>query len=249
MRKLDRFLRWTNVFFYLLAFIVLVSYGVLSHMDVGGGVVRELRHNPLYWIVTAFFGILFVLQWFSMERGIQTARSRDYLRVANEDGEILVSLRAIEDSLSRTARTLPDIHDVEVRIEVPELAKGEKEVLRPMAPAPVPVPAEEVEGSRATAQPSLPDAPAQPPARLVDQHGLVVRAHFRTWEGKEVNELHEKLQQLLKSRFQEIVAVEELPPFVVVLTDIIPREEAQPEGRKRKKAEEDEPMFTGPRYM
>lgn len=120
------------------------------------------------------------------------------------DGNLSIDISAIEDSLRRAVKKLPEIHDARIHIYKDRKAQNK-------------------------------------PIRIC--------ATFSTLEGTNIKEVTEKVQSIIKMRFQEIIEVKEPPIFTIILSDIIERDEKRSESRKNKEKElANRRMFYGPEY-
>lgn len=169
--------------------------GLHDWLGMHGGVRGLLYALAALWLLWAL--------WHFWER-LSDPRAGGALVVPSDTGEVAVTLKALTETLRRTAEALAEVEDVGVSL-------------------------------------ALKDAPDGGGPRLL------IEVQYVTREGTCASELHERLSQLMRARIDEIVTLPAAPVVRVRLDRILARGEKTPK-RRRRRAEEEVPPFTGPQY-
>lgn len=194
--------------------VVAIFCGIFGFMwfanmiDLGlvGQIANDVNlNNPslrIILVVLAAYLVLFNLLY--IVGGLFTRKYATHIKLDIVQGGFSIALSAIENSLRRAIRQLPDVHDVHVRIY-----KDKKSEIKPVR----------------------------------------IHASFSTWEGIKVKEVTEKIQGVIRMRFNEIIEVKEPPIFDIALVNIVDKESKKAESRKKEKGLPGrEKMFYGPEY-
>ncbi|MEK7448609.1 MAG: hypothetical protein AAB019_03890 [Planctomycetota bacterium] len=134
---------------------------------------------------------------------IFTRRYISHIKLGIESGNFSIAISAIENSLKRALKKLPDINDAHVRI-YKERSKVDK------------------------------------PVR--------VYTTYSAWDGTNIKEVTDKIQSVVRMRFQEIVETKEPPVFEIVLYNIVEKDRKKVDAKRSEKELAEKKMFYGPEY-
>ncbi len=186
----------------LFIWIIMGCYMTLFSL-LGVGLISFSFHwvpveGALQWLETAYLqdnlraalvvtgAGLIVLNWMIVQLTLAKFQRQKTIAFENPDGQVTVSLSAVEDFLRRSARELPEVKDLR--------------------------------------------------ADVVARKGrIVVRARVALWSEAHIPEVTERIQAIVKSRIQEMLAGIEEPVFVRVhVSKISHRDEADKTHHNRR---------------
>ncbi|MBI3097921.1 MAG: hypothetical protein HYY93_06685 [Planctomycetes bacterium] len=132
---------------------------------------------------------------------IMVSRYDTHFRIRSNNLEVTIALSAVEESLRRAVKKLPEIYEVWVRIYK---EKGRE------------------------------DKP------------LRIYTGYSTYEGTNVKEVTDKIREVIRLRFQEIIDIPQEPEFEIALTKFTSKEPRK--GDTRRTTAGVEADFRGPQY-
>ena len=204
MKVLAYVLRLVNWLITLLTCVFAFLWFVdLVNLETLGGFAVQVNLTPSSRPILAILVVLVVgLNLAYFIGSLFTRQYATHLKLNADKGDFSIALSAIENSLRRSVKKLPEVHDVHIRIY-----KSKKALAKPMR----------------------------------------IHTSLSVWEGTRVKELTEKIQEVIRLRFNEIVEVAEEPVFEIAITNMVERDARRTESRK-KDSGNDPRMFYGPEY-
>ena len=197
----------------LFTWIIMGIYITLFILIGAGFVAFSLQWVPIdatvSWLQTAYYeqrlrlvffltgAGLILLNWTIVQLTIAKLQRQKTIAFENPDGQVTVSLSAIEDFIRRSTRELPEVKDL--RSDV-----------------------------------------------IAGKGRILVRARVTLWSEAHIPEVTERIQSLIRSRVQEMLAGVEEPVHVRVhVAKIAHREEAEQKGSSSRREEKFPTPFHG----
>ena len=112
----------TLIFFLLGALLLIFAAHIKGWLDINFLFIY-FKNQPNLWLISGFTGILILVTTFSFSRIILSRFQREKtIAFNNAEGQVTISLSAIEDLIRRIARQIPQIKDL--RCDVRANKKG-----------------------------------------------------------------------------------------------------------------------------
>lgn len=189
-----RILSGLTLFFYTLVFLLMggifiaISMGVFSQEAIGE-MLNTLYMMPNMRLILGLTGVLFILiSVMVMRIGMGKIQREKTIAFDNPDGQVTISLTAIEDFIKRAIKQLPEVKE-----------------LRPNVRA--------------------------------DKKGIEAVARVTLFSDVNIPETTEKIQNIVKTKVQDMLGVEEPIVVRVHVGKIVHKEDAQKEPRKDERAQ------------
>ena len=180
-----------SIIFYLLAALLLVFSAHLKGWFNIEFLFTYLKNQPDLWIICSLTGVLMLIITFFTSR-IMLARFQREKTIAfsNPEGQVTISLSAIEDLIRRIARQVQEVKDL--RCDVTAQKKG----------------------------------------------AIQITARVTLWSDANIPEVTERLQNLIKSKVQDMLGLEETVICTVHISKIVHQEELKKKKQEKQQSDE-----------
>ena len=167
-----------TVIFYFLSALLLVFAAHLKGWINIDFFFTYLKNQPDLWLVSCFTGALMIIITFSVSRIMLSRFQREKtIAFTNPEGEVTISLSAIEDLIRKVARQINDIKDL--RCDVKANKKG----------------------------------------------AIQITAKVTLWSDANIPEATERVQNLVKTKVQDMLGLEEAVTCTVHISKIVHKED------------------------
>lgn len=185
-----------TVIFYLLSVLLLVFSAHLKGWINIEFLFTYLKNQPDLWLISGFTGLLIIVITFSISK-IMLGRFQREKTIAftNPEGEVTISLSAIEDLIRKVAKQVSEVKDL--RCDVKANKKG----------------------------------------------AIQITAKVTLWSDSNIPEATEKVQNLIKTKVQDMLGLEEAVTCTVNITKIAHKEDFK--KKKSDKQDQNEELFHG----
>jgi len=185
-----------TVIFYLLSALLLVFAAHLKGWINIEFLFTYLKNQPDLWLISGFTGLLILIITFSISRVMLGRFQREKtIAFTNPEGEVTISLSAIEDLIRKVAKQVSEVKDL--RCDVKANKKG----------------------------------------------AIQIVARVALWSDSNIPEATEKVQNLVKTKVQDMLGIEEAVTCTVNITKIVHKEDFK--KKRNDKQDQNEELYHG----
>ena len=167
----------TVIFYFLSALLLVFAAHLKGWIDIDF-LFTYLKNQPNLWLICSFTGALMIVITFSISKIMLSKFQREKtIAFTNPEGQVTISLSAIEDLIRKIAKQVSEIKDL--RCDVKANKKG----------------------------------------------AIQITARLTLWSDSNIPEATERAQNLIKSKVQDMLGLEETVTCAVHISKIVHRED------------------------
>lgn len=185
----------TIIFYFLSALLLIFSAHLKNWINIDF-FFTYLKNQPDLWLISGFTGMLMILITFSVSKFMLSRFQREKtIAFTNPEGQVTISLSAIEDLIRKVAKQVSDVKDL--RCDVKANKKG----------------------------------------------AIQITAKVSLWSDSNIPEATERVQNLVKTKVQDMLGLEEAVTCTVHITKIVHKEDFK--KKRGEKQDSNEESFHG----